>query len=132
MACMAEVLKRGWIKGVCARNAAGEHVKSADPDAAAWCLYGASLKAKHDIGSSRWRWQEEVDVCIAIRRSLLRAISEVTGRDWGDEVKFNDAKQVTREDVLKVVERAQRVAGLEWPLATATRRRRKASTYRAS
>jgi hypothetical protein len=125
---MHVVRKRGWTKGVCARDSSGRKVKGSAIEATAWCLYGARQAVYEGRGARRWSHFDFIDVSVCIQRALLRSIWEVTLQLWKDEVEFNDSRNVTCDDVLRVVERAQRVAGLQWPMAPVAngpRRRRK-------
>jgi hypothetical protein len=46
----ADLIDRGWTTHVCARDAAGDPIKSHEACAVSWCVVGALLRATRDLG----------------------------------------------------------------------------------
>lgn len=46
----AAMLRRGWCRGVLARDAHGEAVMPEAPEACAWCMAGAVFRARYELG----------------------------------------------------------------------------------
>lgn len=49
------LLKKGWTKGVWARNPAGQECSATDEHATAWCAQGATIAASKGASATQWK-----------------------------------------------------------------------------
>jgi hypothetical protein len=84
--------ERNWCRGSYAVTPTGRKVSASDPDAIAWCAYGASRRVAYESGHYIW---------------LTRALEvSVPGRVCRSVADFNDHDDTTHGDVLDLYLRA--------------------------
>lgn len=92
---------KGWAKHSYALDKNDEPVPATNKDAVKFCLSGAVYRGWRDIGCG-----PTARVCVDT------IIDQVAGVYSGESsaVTFNDAEKTTKKDILKVIDRAARLA----------------------
>jgi hypothetical protein len=86
-------IERGWVQGTFAVNDADEPVDPTDPGAIAWCVYGAILAAREELGLT---WVRAAWIAVATTVECRGALG-----DW------NDSLIRTKPDVLRAIDWTQ-------------------------
>ena len=84
------LIEKGWTQGYLAANPKGKQVPPEDPEACAFCMIGAMVRASHD---------SEVSL-----NELRRAKTQLHG--FGSLADFNDTTGRTKAEILEVFDRA--------------------------
>jgi hypothetical protein len=99
---MRSYLERGWCQTVSARDADGTVVKSTDPGAACWCVFGAWQ-------ATRLSPQPPAD-CVNVYTSAAEIADLVWSRLLGitpasSPIAWNDREGRTQEDMLSLIDK---------------------------
>lgn len=99
-----------FTRGALARDASGAEVDPAAPEATAFCIQGAFLRAGSCLDAR----------LVRVGAALLRqAAGQVTGRPVADLFALNDAMQTDRQVALAVIEQARVLAASRYGETTA-------------
>jgi hypothetical protein len=88
------LLRKGWTKGVYARNAAGTRVEVCSKAAVSFCMTGAVMRAGYDLGGGT------IQAELALRRTPQIAVER-----FGSFAQLNDHADSV-EDVIAVFDAA--------------------------
>lgn len=92
----SECIKKGWIKGRLAIDNQGSYCSPIDPRACGWCTVGAIRKCFNNDG-----------YCDAFYKLLFEKIRNKYNK-YSDIEEFNDAPSRTKEEVIEVLEEAEK------------------------
>jgi hypothetical protein len=100
--------KEQWTQGNYAVRADQEGVDLDDPEACAFCLHGALLKAANPIPNPVSPYTIYNTIYDVIEKQIYNTIYDVVGKQFGrcNLATFNDAKETTYEDVIRVLDEA--------------------------
>lgn len=91
-----ELLEKGWCQGHLARTKGGVLTDVYGPEAEAFCLLGACMRAEWEADTTGTAWVG-VDELLAY---------ETEDRGYADLASYNDRPERTKEDVLALVANA--------------------------
>lgn len=94
MTLPSHYVRFGWTQGVCARNSEGEEVDVDSPEACCWCILGA------------------VGIAADKNESInQQAFTSYFMKKWGGISVWNDNPNRTKEEVVALLEEAERALG---------------------
>jgi len=96
---VTSLIQKGWCKEAYALNAQGMEVSFEDPNATCFCLSGALWRAETDLKAFG-------PASILVRDTVEIVARGVCG--YGITM-FNDTKEVSKEDVLRVLQEARQL-----------------------
>jgi len=102
-----EKVKQSWTQGAGARDKFGSAIDPDNPHAVSWCLAGACYASCIEVEKEQaFVW----DVIEAVERyiwesEINRTLAPMTGIRPRTAVHFNDSKDITQEDIVKLLTR---------------------------
>lgn len=96
------LIQRGWCRGTPARDAMGQPTDVTQPDAVSFCLEGALWRAMEDLGMMATRLNPNFHPTMREVRRFLRQHLPYQIPLWI----WNDQRERTQEDVLRLLDRA--------------------------